>query len=315
MRLTRLAACPVCGSRRSRAVYDQPDWFLLGHGRTLRVRYVLCQGCSQAYVNPRLDDAAIEALYGAKYWEQDALILGAKQARLKDAFVRDRLRVAAERLHLLRAWGVGGLAARKKGSYLEIGSATGFLPKLLKDRGWRVQAVEPTPLAEFSARAGVPTVRGFFDPSVLEGRSFDLVAMFHVFEHVKDPVSFLRSLRPAVKRGGALWLEVPDLASPRLVDMSHPHIFFYTAQTLRAVLARGGYRVLRLESYQSRNSAYRVLHAFAAPGRPGPRPRDRARDVRAALDDALALRKAKLAAEGLAPAYGRLRVPRSEFRP
>lgn len=313
MTLTRLSACPVCGSRRSRALYDQPDWFLLGHGRTLRVRYVFCQGCSLAYINPRLSGEAIEALYGAKYWEQDALLFTGKQARLKDGFVRDRLRVAAERLHLLGAWKVAGLAGRKKGSYLEIGSATGFLPRLLKNRGWRVQAVEPTPLAEFSARAGVPTFRGFFDASAVKGRTFDLAAMFHVFEHIKDPVSFLRSLRPTLKRGGALWLEVPDLGTPRLVDMSHPHIFFYTANTLRAVLARAGYRVLRLESYHSRNSAYRVLHAFAAPGRPGPNPRDRFADVRAALDDTLALRKAKLAAEGLAPAYGRLRVPRSEF--
>ena len=44
------------------------------------------------------------------------------------------------------------------------------------------------------------------------GKTFHIVVLFHVLEHVLDPVSFLRSLSQVLRPDGRLVIEVPNVA-------------------------------------------------------------------------------------------------------
>lgn len=304
--MEKLTSCAVCGSKSQREVFNGPDEFLQRRGMRIKIRYVLCGGCSLVYANPRMTDAELSDVYDAEYWKTDAAYekVGGSW-RLKPPFVEDRLRVAAERLHLLETRGI--LRRFKKGSSaLEVGSSAGFLLSTLKRAGWKVQGVEPTPLARFAERVGLPTKQAFFDESVLRGRTYDLIGLMHVFEHLKDPVAFLRSLKGSLAKGGLLWLELPDLACPRPIDLSHPHLYFYSANSITATLAKAGFKVRLLETYHSRNGAYQVLHVFAEVGKPDKPRKDSAKEVKATLDDAWALHRRKQAIGPLVKAYAKV---------
>ncbi len=306
--MEKLSSCAVCGSKKQSEVFNGPDEFLQRRGMKIKIRYVLCGGCSLVYANPRMTDKELSRVYDAEYWKTDSAYEKVGRSwRLKPPFVEDRLRVAAERLHLLETRGI--LRRFKKGSsVLEVGSSAGFLLSTLKRAGWKVQGVEPTPLANFAKSVGVPTKQAFFDESVLRGRTYDLIGLMHVFEHLKDPVSFLRSLKGSMTKNGLLWLELPDLACPRPIDLSHPHLYFYSANSITNTLAKAGFKVKLLETYNSRNGAYQVLHVFAEIGKPGKLRKDGAKEMKAILDDACVLHRRKQGIGSLVKSYTNVRL-------
>jgi SAM-dependent methyltransferase len=140
-----------------------------------------------------------------------------------------------------------------RGSVLDVGCATGRFLRLAQSRGWSVAGVE---LAEFarrraSERLGVP-VHGSLD-ELEAGRSWDVVTLHHVLEHIEDPVGFLgQHVRPRV--GRRLLVEVPNFSS--LASRAHgarwqdlrpeQHVSHFTPQSLEQTVAAAGFRVLRV---------------------------------------------------------------------
>lgn len=81
---------------------------------------------------------------------------------------------------------------------------------------------------------------------------FDLVTSFQVLEHTDDPLSFLKNLGKQIKKGGYLYLELPNLHDPLLwyyrssgyADFYYrePHLSYFSENTLRKLLAKAGFR-------------------------------------------------------------------------
>ena len=146
-------------------------------------------------------------------------------------------------------------------SVLEIGCGTGYLLSRLKERGARVQGIEPGPHGERgSALYGVPVVRGSFPSAEIQGQ-FGLVVLYLVLEHLPDPVGFLASVRDRVTPGGHLAIVVPD-AEPFLEAgdpsiLFHEHYSYFTAATLAATLRTAGAASVRIR----RSGLSRLLFA------------------------------------------------------
>ena len=84
---------------------------------------------------------------------------------------------------------------KRKQSFLEIGCGNGFmLDEALKIGFQRVSGIEPS--LEAISRA-VKTIRPLIKqdilrPGVFRKNSFDVIAVFQVFDHIPDPNSFLK---------------------------------------------------------------------------------------------------------------------------
>lgn len=81
-------------------------------------------------------------------------------------------------------------------------------------------------------------------------RSFDLVLLIHVLEHVGDTDAFLRKLATLTKTEGYLYVEVPFQVGPGLWlnrSVSAHHINYFSPATLRWILRRYGFAVRTLE--------------------------------------------------------------------
>ncbi len=138
---------------------------------------------------------------------------------------------------------------------LDVGSGGGEFAYLLKSVDHEVVGVEPNRgYAGFSREQyGLEVRVGFLGDVQLPAESFDLITIWHVLEHMEDPAAVLRQLRGALRPGGRLVVEVPNVEaicqSPRS-SFHEAHLYTFSPVTLDRLAANSA-----LEQVQSRLSA------------------------------------------------------------
>src|SRR5436853_224407 len=102
-----------------------------------------------------------------------------------------------------------------------------------------------SPIFEFHEELGVDVVP-VEDLAKLPAASFDVITLWHVFEHLPDPIALLREARRLLKVGGRLLIEVPNLggwhgrlggAAWHHLDVPR-HLLHFSRKTLTSMLAR-----------------------------------------------------------------------------
>jgi 2-polyprenyl-3-methyl-5-hydroxy-6-metoxy-1,4-benzoquinol methylase len=227
-------ACAVCGLNDARVLSGRARW-----GQ--RVRTVVCRRCGLVYASPRPERERLARFYRERIYPQyiDASgrfrerLLAASRVQARDTFEYFASR-AGQRL----------VGAR----VLEVGCGLGDFLVLARQAGARVHGLElEGPYADFAEK--------HHDLSITRGRvedvdtqvGFDVIALFHVVEHLEDPVGVLAALRTRLATGGRLFIEVPDFMGPWRIPFTEflrlEHLYNFSPPTLRAVLAGAGFRV------------------------------------------------------------------------
>lgn len=133
---------------------------------------------------------------------------------------------------------------------LEIGANVGLFLSVAQDQGWEARGVEPSAWAVRHGRErfGVDLRQGTIESLDEPDGSADVVAMFDVLEHLVDPVSALKALRPLLDDEGLLILSTVNAAGlhARVRKGDWPwfirsHLFYFTPRTLEAVLREAGF--------------------------------------------------------------------------
>jgi SAM-dependent methyltransferase len=229
--------CPLCRGGEREPRFQEGSWTV-----------VTCTGCDLTYVTPRLAERELlERVYDAAYWRSPA----PRERGYGDYLAEGPLHLATfrRRLRALERW----LPA--PGRALDVGCASGEFLRLLAERGWDVVGIEPSRAArEAAARSlGVGVVRaGTLEDGDLTPRSFDLVTLWDVLEHLPDPVGALRTIRGLLRSGGRLVVETQDVASPvarRLGRRWHhykhaEHLVHFHEGTLGRALEQAGFEPL-----------------------------------------------------------------------
>ena len=100
------------------------------------------------------------------------------------------------------------------GKALEIGSSTGLLLLLLKERGWEIMGIDPSRSSVSEARRReIPTLNTTFEQANLGQLKFDVIIFNHVFEHMANPLEVLKKANKLLKKGGIVFFDVPNFAS------------------------------------------------------------------------------------------------------
>jgi SAM-dependent methyltransferase len=144
------------------------------------------------------------------------------------------------------------------GELLELGSATGLFLDEARARGWRVRGIEPSAHASTIARErrGLDVREAFAEDVELGEAVVDAICAWHTLEHLVDPLPLMGRLHRALRPDGRLLLEVPNGASrmarrqgsrwfPLEPDV---HMAQWTPTALTAVLARAGFRAVKVET-------------------------------------------------------------------
>ena len=230
-----LMRCPLCASAAI-GPYD------VDH-RGIRISR--CGRCGVRFMNPQYTDAYLDRLY----------------ARYNDPALDQPHTIPEGRGALMRAKRESNVALIARytpiGRFLSIGSGSGEELECARDLGWKVEGydVDPATTAALGRRLGVPVYSGDLTTTGLPSDAYDCVYMDQVLEHPKDPAQYLRLKHRVLKRGGVLYLGVPNIRSlssawktflgkwhlkplrGRHYDTWH-HLFYYSPATLRRVLTQ-----------------------------------------------------------------------------
>src|SRR5690349_22293158 len=109
---------------------------------------------------------------------------------------------------------------QRSGRLLDVGCSAGFFLKVARDRGFDVHGLEiPADTAALAReRYDVDVQVGTLDDAHFEPGSFDVVTMWDVIEHVRDPVGAMSTVARLLKPGGIAALMTPNVEGlfPRL---------------------------------------------------------------------------------------------------
>jgi len=138
----------------------------------------------------------------------------------------------------------------------DIGCGDGHLCAELKGAGWSdVTGVELSAVRVARARRFYPDVNFYDRPlpqTAMKQGSFDLIVSESTIEHLPEPLTVLREIRPYLRPGGRIVVTTPNLESGhfRLLGRRwtgmlapHAHIFMFTQSSLKLALEQAGYSV------------------------------------------------------------------------
>ncbi len=203
------------------------------------LRTVICRRCGLVWTDPRPTEAEVKKFYAQDYRVQ---YKGAYQPKLKHVYRAGR--VALDRFESLREFLQPGYTV------LDVGAGGGELVFLLRHLGWDARGLEPNEGYAHYARTelGLPMEIGFFKELESGLERFDVVTLYHVLEHLEDPLGTIVKLRRVIKPDGHLVIEVPNVEATCQAPghrFHFAHLYNFNPATLEALARKAGYEVLR----------------------------------------------------------------------
>jgi len=142
---------------------------------------------------------------------------------------------------------------------LDVGAATGEFVAVATAAGLRAEGVEPSAWAvEVAKELGTELFEGTLSDwrakRAAAAGDIDVVALWHVLEHVPRPLELLAEIRDLLASNGSVVIEVPNRKSSesqRLGAAWHgaqleEHVTHFSAIGLRLLLERSGFDVIQL---------------------------------------------------------------------
>jgi SAM-dependent methyltransferase len=163
----------------------------------------------------------------------------------------------------------------RNAAWIDIGTGLGGMLDRLTLHCAEAVGVEPQEGLRRHAREAGHTVLA----SVVEAQDshFDVASLFHVFEHLPDPLTALKEVKRCMKPGGHLIIEVPhardfllsflDLEAFKRHTFWGQHLILHTRQSLAAFITAAGFSIKAITGFQRYPLANHLywLHQ----GRPG----------------------------------------------
>jgi 2-polyprenyl-3-methyl-5-hydroxy-6-metoxy-1,4-benzoquinol methylase len=246
--------CPVCGGSESAPHALGFDYELLTCSNPWW--FVRCLACGHVWLNPRPSRASLAAIYPPHYYAYNY-----------DEQVNSLALLAKDRMDRLKFRAILRVLGRVPQSYLDIGCGSGRYLKLMdrkgvprsRNYGLELDAAVVDRLCADGYRVSCKRVE---DCDEIPVNSIDLVTMFHVIEHVRDPGEVVGKVASWLGPGGLFAVETPNIESldARLFRESYwggyhipRHWNLFTPTTLQRLLASRGLEVVATQ-YQTGHS-------------------------------------------------------------
>jgi SAM-dependent methyltransferase len=233
--LVRSRSCPVCGESPGPGLFIK-DGF----------RHVRCPKCGLIYVSLILrEDIMI------RYWREETAWLSVLQSHPQSDM--DRLKFL---YGLDLAESILG-DARNPGRLLDIGAGSGDFVIRAKERGWDATAIELNlETADYLEREGIQVIVKPLELSDLGPKSFSLITLWEVLEHLTDPRQVLIKVREILSDSGLILIVVPNAGSlvTRILHEKsntfggHSHLNHFTVDSLSFLLGDLGFEIVELET-------------------------------------------------------------------
>jgi 2-polyprenyl-3-methyl-5-hydroxy-6-metoxy-1,4-benzoquinol methylase len=185
----------------------------------------VCNACSMVSQNPIPTEEQVEQYYATEYRQDYKQVF---EPKLKHIYRAGNL--ALDRLGFLTKNNVAS------GKLLDVGAGGGEFTYISSQLGFDSTGIEPnigySNYAKDQYQANVKTGQ----LADVDGK-FDVITMFHVMEHIPDPIKTFKKLYDLLNEDGLLFIEVPNIESFSQSPGNtffKAHIHYFSAATLIA---------------------------------------------------------------------------------
>lgn len=243
-----MRACPNCGNTEYKERIREKD-FVIGE----------CRGCGLAYLlNPPDEKEIYEDYYTIEFKGGDYR-KDSPYEHLSEIYEINNQRVAFIKDLVKGKFDKNTSNLHKDFTLLDIGCGTGLFLKSCTDAGLNVSGIDVSQNALNFAmdNYNLDVSDKKLDDLLNEGRKYDMITMWHVLEHIINPVEELKKVKGILKEGGLLIVEVPNLNSIKFKLSGHKwkggnhplyHRSFFTAATLKQTLQKSGFGKIEIRN-------------------------------------------------------------------
>jgi SAM-dependent methyltransferase len=228
--------CPICDIDRTRPFLPRFS------GRIVR-----CESCGLVYVNPRQTSEKTSVFFKKEYISDNE--------RLENKFSNVRAPALALEAAFIKNF-------KTHGRILDVGCAGGdFLEHFMTDPSWECMGIEPSRVAAEAAREkGILTFAGLLEDFRLQENSYDIITIIDTLFFIAWPFKQMVRIHHALKDDGIMAVEIPGFAFRMMrnigpisllvnrrwihLDENSPHLFYYSANTIRRLLERAGFKIV-----------------------------------------------------------------------
>jgi SAM-dependent methyltransferase len=236
------STCPICGSFD----FEFKGVYRAAHPAFIGMKRAHCKNCDMVFADPMPSDSAL-AEFNASYFT--CAHGGKPQSRTAAAFFSGiaRLRIAYVEAYL-------AIHQITVSRILELGPGPGFFARTWLDRHPTTifKAIETDSSCHASLKEiGVHLVDRTENQAKEE--PFDLIVMSHVLEHVTSPTQFISKATKNLRKGGALFIEVP-CRDWEHKNIDEPHLLYFDKESMKRLLGNQGFGEIKV-SYHGQKIA------------------------------------------------------------
>jgi len=228
----KLAHCPLCESEQFENKIICNDYLVSNESFVI----VTCTSCSFEFTNPRPK----KEFLGDFYQSESYISHSNKVTSLADVVYRiARFFALRGKLKLIKKY-------YQKGHVLDYGCGTGAFLRTCKNDGWQITGVELDQKTRVTAQdnLALPIFEGI--EHIEKERSFDIITLWHVLEHVLDINLVIDQLKKRLAKKGKLFVAVPNIASydPKLYKAQWAaydlprHLYHFDQTTIKKMMKK-----------------------------------------------------------------------------
>jgi Methylase involved in ubiquinone/menaquinone biosynthesis len=248
--------CPVCGAEKyvitGKPVVNKTAQSIIKEDYSV----VQCSRCSLYFVAPQIDFTAEERklLYNPDYFSVQT-----------EWLVKKRENELIQRMEIFERF-----VKSDEINFLDIGCGEGNTLSAALAKGWKVNGIDITDnRIEKAKDKKINFTEGMFLETEYKPDSFDIIYIDSVLEHVVDPFGYLKEIRRILKKGGVIYVGVPNEDSlqndikkivynftgkkhiaKQLKPFDTPyHIIGFNRKSLKEAVERAGLKIVKLHNF------------------------------------------------------------------
>ena len=240
-------ACICCGSLKFSPVCLREDNTLVVH----------CQECHLEFVNPLPSVEAMQENYQKEMIGNESELgfhlnyILERQKRIKSFS-----RLYHSRLSLIES------LYPCKGNLLDIGCGAGFFLNIAKERGWNCHGLEILPeyIKYAKENFALENIRceSLDEPLTYDENTFDVVTLWDLIEHLRNPIKSLKQINRVMKPGGLLVIWTPNVKNAIVLKENWigyktlQHLYFFSGDSLNTMLEKAGFKIVSLKTNKAK---------------------------------------------------------------
>jgi len=218
-----------------------------------------CNSCGAMFLSPKPSNTELASAYDPGYY-------GTSDTKFKG--IGERFLTFCRKQ---RAQSQGRLL-KDTARVLDVGCGNGaFLSELGKLGNFELWGIElEGPAAQRAARyPEIHLKMGSLETSDFEEDTFDLITLFHVFEHLRDPVHALTLLRKILRPSGHLVMSFPNISSfqskifkEHWLHLDPPrHLFLMPPDSFESLVHRMGFNIEHRTFFSIEQNPYGLIQS------------------------------------------------------